>query len=234
MKGFHCLRPHSQDRKLCFRIKTEFYVISNGAELICRGRDSTQPECIGLRPGLASEFGIEVVLASTGLLLLCLLRETWKPGSRLAKMLRPPNLAELPPHQHCHSLLHRQFQEENLPRSRLSNFGFEISFLCFSTGAQVSEAGAAGCSVLLHRTAAASSSSSRRRRQKGAEQQQRKAQQQPGCFALLLCSSSALHCTHHHCCCCCQPHSLGRRQMLQNLQIPTSKKWSESSLGVKC
>ena len=75
-----------------------------GAELIRRGRDSTQPECIGLRPGLASEFGIEVVLASTGLLLLCLLRETWKPGSRLAKMLRPPNLAELPPHQHCHSL----------------------------------------------------------------------------------------------------------------------------------
>ena len=75
-----------------------------GAELIRRGLDSTQPECIGLRPGLASEFGIEVVLASTGLLLLCLLRETWKPGSRLAKMLRPPNLAELPPHQHCHSL----------------------------------------------------------------------------------------------------------------------------------
>ena len=52
---------------------------------------------------------------------------------------------------------------------------------------QSSEAGAAGCSVLLHRTAAASSS-----RQKGAEQQQRKAQQQPGCFALLC---LAAHCT---------------------------------------
>ena len=109
-----------------------------------------------------------------------------KPGSRLlAKMLRPPNL---PP---SHPTLPKT---SALTNSRIKTFeaGVEQLFLqntiyVFFLQVQSSEAGAAGCSVLLHRTAAASSS-----RQKGAEQQQRKAQQQPGCFALLC---LAAHCT---------------------------------------
>ena len=49
-----------------------------GAKLISRGRDSTQPECIGLRPGiLASEFRIEVVLASASYSSVRQI-ETWK------------------------------------------------------------------------------------------------------------------------------------------------------------
>ena len=167
-----------------------------GAKLISRGRNSTQPECIGLRPGiLASEFRIEVVLASASYSSVRQI-ETWKRVGKNAETAQFGTfLANIFDTLYCID----NFKKRKAFKVGAQQFCLQMAFfLQFFTGGKSSEAGAAGCSVLLHRTAAASSSSSSRR-QKGAEQQQRKAQhqQQPGCFALLLCSSRTLHCTHH-------------------------------------
>ena len=157
---------------MCPPIKTELCVTSKGGELISRGRDSTQPECIGFEAGA----GLRVRDRSCSGISLLRLRQTWNQVGKNANLA--VSSAPALPHSIATTISKRKASE------------VEAEQLCLQMRIFVTGAEQCGrCSSIsrlqcapAHRTAAASSSS---RRQKGAEQQQRKAQQQPGCFALL-------------------------------------------------